>query len=275
LKATTLISSLLLGGLISTSASAHFQMIHADNYLREKSGKVTLQMPFTHPSSGAPMMAMSAKPKSFFLLHKGKATDLSDTLESIQWQSGNSDNEAVAAWQAPVRFKRLGDYVFSLIPEPYYEESEDKYIQQFTKVVYNVGGLPTDWDTPVGLPVEIIPDQAPYSVYAGGTFSGVVMADGKPAANAEIEGEFLNREVDPDGKQFLSEPLVDYPSEHLRIVTIRSDKNGRFMFGIPHAGYWGFAALNLGEFPRRHDDGKPLSRDAVLWIQAHELRRRK
>ena len=270
MKVIKFTSGLLLSGFLSSTASAHFQMIHADNYLRDKGGNVTLQMPFTHPSKGAPMMAMSDKPLLLSLLHKGKFTDLTESLESIQWQS---EDNAVSAWQAKTRFKRLGDYVLSLAPTPYYEASEQKYIQQFTKVIYNVGGLPTDWHKPVGAPVEIIPDQAPYSVYAGGTFSGVVLVDGKPAAGAEIEVEFLNREVDAVGKQFLTEPLVDYPSEHLRITTIRSDNNGRFTFGIPHAGYWGFAALDLG-LPSRHQS-KPLSRDAVIWIQAHELRRRK
>ena len=48
-----------------------------------------------------------------------------------------------------------------------------------------------------------------------------------------------------------------------------SDANGYFTFGIPKAGYWGFAALGTG--PATEHDGKELSQDAVIWIRAWDL----
>ncbi len=256
--------------LIATSSNAHFQMIHADEYLRDKGGSVTLNMPFTHPSHGAPMMEMAEKPVSFKLKHREKEEDLTDSLKEISWAEPDGKTSA-KAWQADTKFKRLGDYVLSLEPAPYFEKSEDKYIQQFTKVVFNVGGLPTDWDQPTGAQFEIVPDIAPYAVYAGGLFSGVVLVDGKPYPSAEIEVEYLNHVPKADNSGFEAAAAITYPNDYMNIQTIKSDAEGRFMFVPPVPGYWGFAALDLDD--DKQYEGKELSQDAVLWIQAHELKR--
>lgn len=259
----------ILGGLTlllaSHAASAHFQMLHINDYMRDKGGKITLKMPFTHPSNGGPMMSMGS-PKSLSLTHKGKTTDLTDKLTALEWQ-GTQDT--AMAYQAETRLRGLGDYTFSLIPEPYLEASEGLYIQQFTKAIFNVGGLPTDWHEPLGVAAEIIPDQKPYAVYAGGLFSAVVMSDGKAKPGVEVEVEFLNYPVDKEG--FGKDAFVEYPSENLNIMTVVTDENGRFFFGVPHEGYWGFAALGVGA--ETAYKGKALSQDAVLWIQAHQLKK--
>ena len=70
---------------------------------------------------------------------------------------------------------------------------------------------------------------------------------------------------------FEPDPLIEYPKENLNITTVRTDNNGRFFFGVPHEGYWGFAALGVGDKTKYL--GKDLSQDAVLWIQAHQLKR--
>jgi cobalt/nickel transport protein len=51
--------------------------------------------------------------------------------------------------------------------------------------------------------------------------------------------------------------------------TIKADKNGQFVYGIPHAGWWGFCALGIG--PKTEYKGKKLSQDAVIWVQAQEM----
>ncbi len=40
---------------------------------------------------------------------------------------------------------------------------EDSYIQQMTKVIINVGGIPGEWMEPAGLPAEIVPLSKPCS----------------------------------------------------------------------------------------------------------------
>ena len=252
--------------LTGQNASAHFQMLHIDQFMRDKGGEVTVSMPFTHPSHGGPMMNMD-EPFSLTMRHKGKTTDLNDNATKIEWQGvGNK----ATAYSAKAKLRGLGDYIFAFTPAPYLEESEDAYIQQFTKTVVNVGGLPTGWNESLLLDAEIVPDQQPYGVYAGGLFSGVVLAQGKPLAGIEVEVEFLNHEINETNDGFKPEPFVEYPRDNLNIMTIRTDKDGRFFFGIPHEGYWGFAALSVGK--KVSYKGRDLSQDAVLWVQAHKLK---
>lgn len=249
------------------SASAHFQMLQVDEFMRSKGGTITLSMPFTHPSHGSPMMEME-EPFSLSMHHKGKLTDLTNQATNLEWQGVNN---IALAYQSKAKLRGLGDYIFALTPAPYLEESEDAYIQQFTKTIVNVGGLPTGWNESLLLEAEIVPDQQPYGVYAGGLFSAVVMAKGKPKAGIEVEVEFMNHPINAAKDGFEKAPLVEYPRDNLNIMTVITDKNGRFFFGVPLAGYWGFAALGVGEKVKYL--GKDLSQDAVLWIQAHQLKR--
>lgn len=258
---------MLLSLPLGQAAFAHFQMLHTDQYMRAKGGAITLSMPFTHPSRGGPMMEME-EPFSLVMHHRGKQTDLTDQATALSWQGiGNQ----ARAYQSSAKLRGLGDYIFALTPAPYLEESEDAYIQQFTKTIVNVGGLPTGWDKSLLLDAEIVPDQPPYSVYAGGLFSAVVMAKGRPKVGVEIEVELMNHPINAANTGFEVAPLVEYPRDNLNIVTLRTDNNGRFFFGVPLAGYWGFAALGVGEKVKYM--GKDLSQDAVLWIQAHQLKR--
>lgn len=267
MKLRPLLAGLTLAVLTSQTASAHFQMLHIDDYMRAKGGKITLKMPFTHPSHGGPMMDMG-QPLSLDVTYKGKTTDLTDKISPVKWHGIDTDS---AAFLADTKLRGMGDYTFSMVPEPYLETSEDAYIQQFTKTIVNVGGLPTSWNEPLNIAAEIVPDQRPYAVYAGGLFSAVVLADGKPVSGAEVEVEFLNYDVNEAGDGFGKDPYVEYPADNLNIMTLVTDDNGRFFFGVPHNGYWGFAALGVGA--KTEYKGKTLSQDAVLWIQAHQLKK--
>ena len=253
--------------LCSQAANAHFQMLQVDEYIHSKGGKITLSMPFSHPSHGGPVMEMS-EPESFTVTHKGKTKDLTSELTSLSWK-GVIGTET--GYKAETKLRGIGDYVFNLTPAPYLEVSEDSYIQQFTKTIINVGGLPTDWDTPSNGVAEIVPDAQPYAVYAGGLFTGVVMANGKPKAGIDVEVEFLNHPINESGDGFEDNAFIEYPHENLNIITLKTDDNGRFFFGVPHAGYWGVAALGVGD--KKVYKSKSLSQDAVLWIQAHELKK--
>jgi cobalt/nickel transport protein len=51
---------------------------------------------------------------------------------------------------------------------------------------------------------------------------------------------------------------------------IKANKDGEFTFGIPKAGWWGFAALGVG--PDSEYKGKELSQDAVIWVQAKDMK---
>ena len=94
-----------------------------------------------------------------------------------------------------------------------------------------------------------------------------MLADGKPVPGAEIEIEYMASE--PDLEAFATTDSTAQAMPGGTIVAI-TDANGVFTFGIPKAGNWGFAALGSG--PAKEYEGKELSQDAVLWINATELK---
>lgn len=247
---------------LPTMAPAHFLLEYTTDTMIERPGDVPVKLIFWHPFDNGHVMDME-RPQEFFMIHRGERTDLLDRLQPIRFQGAS--NEA-AAFLGSVPVKRSGDYVLVTVPEPYYEESEDIYIQQITKAFLNRSTLPTDWDQPVGLPVEILPLNKPYNILAGGTFTGQVLANGAPVAGAEIEIEYMAAE--PDMDSFAASDPVTSPPPGGAIVAI-SDANGYFTFGVPKAGYWGFAALGAG--PVTEHEGKELSQDAVIWIRAWDL----
>jgi len=260
------LSLVAAGVILSSTAQAHFQMLYSPDLLRERGGQITLKMPFTHPAASGHVMSVDA-PQSFYKIRKGKKTDLIDSVKPINWASSENTGPA---FEADVKLRGLGDHVFVMEPAPYYEESEEKYIQQITKTIVNVGGLPTDWNEELGLATEIVPLTKPYAIYEGGTFVGVVKSDGKPVPFAEIEVEYLNYVPDFSNNSFSKDANITPPADVFITMTIFADANGTFTFGIPKAGQWGFAALNVG--PDKEHNGKKLSQDAVIWVQAHPIK---
>lgn len=243
-------------------ASAHFLLEYTTDTMIEAPGDVPVKLIFWHPFENGHVMDLEM-PEEFFMIHHGEKTDLKPTLEPVRFTGGENEG---AAFKGSVPVKRSGDYVLVTVPAPYFEESEDIYIQQITKSFLNRNELPTDWMEPVGLPTEIVPLNKPYNVLAGSTFTGRVVANGAPVAGAEIEIEYMAAE--PDMKTAASTAPVTAPPPGGAVVAV-SDDNGYFTFGIPKAGYWGFAALGSG--PVTEHEGKDLSQDAVIWIRAWDL----
>ncbi len=251
---------------LSAPALAHFQMIYTPEAAMEKGGNLDLKLVFTHPFEAGHTMDMGT-PQEFFMIHKGKKTDLKASLKEITWTSLTNSGKA---YEAKAKARKMGDYVFCLVPEPYLEKEEGIYIQQLTKVVVNNAGLPTDWDAPTGMVTEILPLDKPYALWTGNVFRGVVMADGKPVPDAEVEVEFMNHPPVPGKNEFQKDALATAPQDAFVTMGIKADANGQFAFGIPKAGWWGFAALGAG--PAKEYKGKELSQDAVIWVKAVDMK---
>ncbi|UWR05466.1 DUF4198 domain-containing protein (plasmid) [Ruegeria conchae] len=248
--------------VMPTFASAHFLLEYTENTMIERPGDVPVKLIFWHPFEAGHVMTLE-KPEEFYVIHNGSKTDLLDTLEETTFDG--PDNSA-KAFKGSVPVKRSGDYVVVTVPAPYYEESEDIYIQQITKAYLNRNELPTDWDQPQGLATEILPLNKPYNIIAGSTFTGRVLSEGKPVAGVEIEIEFIAAAPDLKGTGAAAPTVSPLPGGALVAI---SDENGYFSFGVPKAGYWGFAALGSG--PKTEHEGKELSQDAVIWIRAWDL----
>jgi cobalt/nickel transport protein len=261
-----ILSSVVAFGLAASSAMAHFQMMYTPESALEKGGKITLKHVFTHPFADEHTMDMAGI-EEFYVISKEEKTDLMKDLKPITFKGSHNSGKA---YESVYNARKMGDHLFVMTPKPYYEANEEAYIQQITKMVVNVSGLPTDWDAELGLKAEIVPLTKPYSIWAGGTFTGVIKSNGKPVPYAEIEVEYMNHDIDMEKNATLKKTKVTAPQDSFVTIGIKANKDGEFTFGIPKAGWWGFAALGVG--PDDKYEGKDLSQDAVIWIQAKDMK---
>ncbi|MCK5097840.1 MAG: DUF4198 domain-containing protein, partial [Desulfobacteraceae bacterium] len=176
--------------IMAAPAFAHFQMIYTPEAATEKAETKDMKLVFTHPFEAGHTMDMGV-PEKFIVIHKEKTKDLTNTLKPITWKSLTNSGKA---FETSYKLRGMGDWIFALTPAPYLEASEDIYIQQITKMIVNVGGVPTDWDAEIGLPTEILPLDKPYAIWTGSTFRGIVLSNGKPVPFAEMEVEYMNHE---------------------------------------------------------------------------------
>ena len=269
-----IVLALALSVLWVSSSFAHFQMLYTPESALEKGATIELREVFTHPFADEHTMDMGkqhdsktlAPVEAFYVINKDRKKDLLNTLKSITW-TGN--HNSAAAYKSQYKAKRMGDHLFVLKPAPYYEAGEDIYIQQISKMIVNVAGAPTDWDKELGLKAEIVPLIKPYAIWTGSTFTGIVKSNGEAVPFAEIEVEYLNRDVNLDTNA-MGKTRVEAPQDSFVTIGIKADKDGKFTFGLPKAGWWGFCALGAGS--DKEYKGKELSQDAVIWVQVTDMK---
>ena len=238
---------LLLGA--AGQAMAHFGMvIPSQNIVTQAKKSVDLNLSFSHPFEGIGMELV--KPERFYVMKDGKRTNL---LLSLQ-ETKVMDHKA---WQTTYKVTRPGVYHFAMEPTPYWEPAEDVSIIHYTKTIVAAFGADEGWDEPMGLPTEIVPLLRPFGNYAGNSFTGQVIMNGKPVPHAEVEVEFYNQ----DGS-------LEAPSDYLVTQVVKADADGIFSFTCPRAGWWGFAALNEADYTLKNQKGedKGVELGAVLWI---------
>jgi len=269
-------ASLLGLGMLACAApaSAHFMMTYTPETVLEKAKDIDMRIVFTHPAEAGHTMNMGGV-KEFYALHKRgdsdvKKVDLMKSLKEITWTNPESSNTAYAAKISKKDIKSMGDYMFVMVPGYYFEKEEGAYMQQITKLLVNVGGIPGNWNEPAGLPCEIVPMSKPYGLWTGNVFQAQVLSEGKPVANAEIEVEYMSHKPDLENNGLAKDSDIEYPNDVLVTQTIYTNANGEFTFGLPRAGWWGFAALGVG--PQTEYKGKEMSQDAVIWVQAVDMK---
>ncbi|MFZ0448967.1 MAG: DUF4198 domain-containing protein [Desulfatiglandaceae bacterium] len=245
---------LLSAGLLSScfvhTAFAHFGMVIPSEtmVMQGDSRVVRVVASFSHPFEGNGMDLV--QPVRFGVMTRGKKQDLLSQLKGTK-VFGHK------AWELDYRVKRPGVYTFYMEPKPYWEPAEDKYIVHYTKTVISAFGDEDGWDEPVGFKTEIVPLSRPFGLYTGNVFQGTVMMDGKPVPHTEVEVSYYNR----DGRTIA-------PTDYMVTQVVKADANGVFTYGIPHAGWWGFAALNTAsEKMKRNGQGKDVELGAVLWVK--------
>ncbi|HFQ91168.1 MAG TPA: DUF4198 domain-containing protein [Desulfobulbus sp.] len=250
-KTFGLVSILALAFLVvamPVSALAHFGMLIPDrNIVTQDHRTASLTLSFSHPFAGMGMDM--AKPAKFFVDLNGRKTDLVSTLQPTTVMGHK-------AWKTDYRFRRPGVYIFGVEPQPYWEPAEDTYIIHYTKTEIAAFGADEGWDRPIGLKTEIIPLLRPFGNYAGNSFVGKVLLDGRPVPGAHVEVEFYNR-----GQKLTA------PSEYHVTQVVKTDSQGIFVFTCPAPGWWGFAALSEADYKLKGPDGKDkdVELGAILW----------
>jgi cobalt/nickel transport protein len=251
LRKLSVTASLLL--LSAASASAHFQELLPSQDVLSEGGSVSLNLLFTHPMAGKPVMEM-VKPKRFGVLVDGKVQDLTATLKEKKV-------DGKTAWDTTHDLKKPGAAVFFVEPQRYWEPAENKWITHYAKVVVDAYASGEGWNALVGLPVEIQPLTRPTGLWTGNEFRGIVLRDGKPVPFAEIEVEFVN-----DGS-------IKAPNEAFDTQVITADQNGVFGYAMPRAGWWGFAALVDGD-KTLGPDGKEADTEigGLMWVKTTDMK---
>ncbi len=239
-------------------ALAHYAMVipSKDVVAAEDTKEIDLFLQFTHPFEGGPQMQMD-KPMKFGVFLDKQAEDLLGNLNEKKI-------DGKSTWETTYKIKKPADYIFYVLPQPYWEPAEDKFIVHATKVVVDALGAEEGWDAAIadqaGLPCEIIPMTRPYSLYAGNLFTGQVLMDGKAVPNAEVEIEWWGK-----GK-------TKAPTDAHITQVIKADEKGVFSYAMPKAGWWGFAALMEGPEKLKHDGkDKSVEVGAVIWVYAHPM----
>lgn len=234
-----------------TTALAHFGVLVPDKNIVGKGDDKTvlLDVRFWHPMDD---VGMDLEKPFLELYHKGKEYGLSESLAE-KTVAGKK------TWTASAPIKGPGAHTFLMVPPPYFEPTEDTFIQHLSKTVVGALGDDEGWDKPVGAQVEIVPLTRPYGLYAPGFFSGRLFVKGKPRGGAEVEVEYFN----PGG-------ALKAPTDPHTTMVVKTDPQGVFGFTVPWEGWWGFSALTIDSAKMKRDGkDKPLELGAVLWIYAH------
>lgn len=246
----TLLLSLTAIVCLSSPALAHFGMVipSSDVVMDKKAAALTLTLSFSHPMEmvGMPLVT----PASFKVFLDGEAQELKDSLKPAVVMEH-------PAWTAGYEIKKPGVYQFVMEPTPYWEPAEDCFIVHYTKTIVPAFGEEEGWDAPLGLKTEIVPLTRPFGNYAGNVFQGLVLLDGQPVPGAEVEVEFYNQD-----------DTYAAPNDYMIAQVIKADASGVFTYGVPFAGWWGFAALNTADEKMDHEGtAKDVELGAVLWTR--------
>lgn len=236
----------------ATATEAHFLEVIPSSDVLPDGGPVTVDLVFSHPFDGGPVMEL-AKPVRVARLGPGGVRELTDALVA-----GVRDGKTV--WSLDLSLDEPGASILFVEPQPYFEPAERTMIIHYTKVVVDAFASGEGWDVLAGSPVEIRPLTRPTGLWTGNLFTGVVLQDGAPVPFAEIEVEWLN-----DG-------TVEAPNDAFVTQVITADAAGTFSYAMPRAGWWGFAALIAGA-ETTAPDGTAASTElgALMWVKATDM----
>lgn len=159
------------------------------------------------------------------------------------------------AWGANVALDKPGLYQFLVEGRPWWDEDRQTFLRQQATMTLPVHGVDRGWNEPTGQSFEIVPLTRPFGLTAPALFSGRLLLDGKPLADAQVRMVRINAD---------EAPALTPWHEDLAGV---SNAAGEFSFMLPQPGWWCCTALTDGP-PLKGPDGelKPVERGALFWL---------
>lgn len=174
--------------------------------------------------------------------------DLLGDVEEIRYLNAK-------AWGANVALKEAGLYQFILEARPWWDAAKNMFSQQQAKVVLPALGVENGWDMPAGMNFEIMPLTRPFGLTSPAFFSGKVLFQGKPLANAPVYMGRIN--ADKSGA----------PTNWHKILKAKTDSDGQFGFILNQPGWW-YCEATMKSDPLKGPDGEPkdMERSTILWL---------
>ena len=219
---------------------------------------LSLMRPFRHEGVSVDMPQLFA-----VLRHDGDAgapeggagperRDLLGDVEEIRYLDQK-------AWGANVALDKPGLYQFIMEARPWWDEERQTFLRQQAKVTLPVHGVERGWNEAAGQSFEVVPLVRPFGLNVPALFSGRVLLDGKPLADAPVRMVRINA----DG----ATPHAPWHAD----MAGRSNAAGEFSFVLPLPGWWCCEAVTPGS-PLKGPDGdlKPVERAALFWFFVEE-----
>ncbi|MBD5626959.1 MAG: DUF4198 domain-containing protein [Desulfovibrio sp.] len=159
------------------------------------------------------------------------------------------------AWGANVALDKPGLYQFIVEGRPWWNDERQTFLRHQATMVLPVHGVDRGWNEPAGQSFEILPLARPFGLHAPALFSGRILLDGKPLADAKVRMVRINA----DG-------AVPPTPWHEDLAAV-SNTAGEFSFLLAQPGWWCCEALTDGP-PLKGPDGelKPVERAALFWL---------
>jgi cobalt/nickel transport protein len=245
---------MLLAGLLlfsATTVSAHFNFALPNEWSMNQANANEIQLIWGHPYEGiyfdAPVVE-NAK----VLKPNGTESDLTPTEITVTGAEGSAK-----AWEVTFTPDIKGDYIIYADFEALVVEEEEVAWEDHVKAIIHYK-TSEGWDQTTGQIMEIVPLTKPYGLEEGFIFTGKVLYNGIPLADAPIEIEMFYPVGVCTEENLPEEPMVTRET--------KSDPNGIFSFTLDEPGVWVVCASNtVGSM-----EGYDLDIRGILMIPVEE-----
>ncbi|MFL5242804.1 MAG: DUF4198 domain-containing protein [Gemmataceae bacterium] len=247
---------LIVLGLTSEQAPAHFNMLLLDKPSAKIGDEVTVTYQWGHPFEH--QLFDAPKPESVFVYFPdGKKADMSKSLKKTDLPG--SEGKRVSAFLLAFKPEQRGDYVFVLKTPPIWMAEEKEYWQDAVKVVLHVR-TQKGWDACAYDALEIKPLTRPYGLQAGMAFQAAVHGPDKKGR----EGLLVEIE------RYNAKPPNNLPPDEQITRTAKTDGNGVVTCTLTDPGWWCIAAAVDGDSKERQGKKYPLRQRVIHWVFVDE-----